>query len=228
LKWILRPELCANIITARFNLRKKIYSLNQQKKPTEKKWFLHFLEVFMKSFCGLILSSSFLILGVIGCGTSNLNSDPQTMSASEVESEEDSTALIALSPEEALQKNSKEFQGRVRFVDINYKICLGRAPDRAGLIQWVNAITTKKASLQNVQTAICSSIEAQLTQTYREVLARNPDAQGRRYWLSALSRGQRACFDSTSAAIAHRIARKKGDQVRRAGAHSSSSACSTG
>ena len=182
----------------------------------------------MKSFCGLILSSSFLILGVIGCGTSNLNSDPQTMSASEVESEEDSTALIALSPEEALQKNSKEFQGRVRFVDINYKICLGRAPDRAGLIQWVNAITTKKASLQNVQTAICSSIEAQLTQTYREVLARNPDAQGRRYWLSALSRGQRACFYSTSAAIAHRIARKKGDQVRRAGAHSSSSACSTG
>jgi hypothetical protein len=98
----------------------------------------------MKSFCGLILSSSFLILGVIGCGTSNLNSDPQTMSASEVESEEDSTALIALSPEEALQKNSKEFQGRVRFVDINYKICLGRAPDRAGLIQWVNACRTCK------------------------------------------------------------------------------------
>lgn len=144
----------------------------------------------MKFFYSLLLSSSLLTIGVVGCGSSNLNSSIQSTSASEVESEEDSTALIALSPQEALQKNSQEFRGRVQFVDINYKICLGRAPDSAGLIQWVNLIATKKASLEKAQTAICSSLEAKLTQIYREVLARNPDAGGRRYWLSALSKGQ--------------------------------------
>ncbi len=144
----------------------------------------------MKFFYSFLLSSSILTSVSVGCGSSNLNSSIQSTPAGEVESEQDSTALIAQSPQEAVRKNSQEFRRRVQFVEINYQICLGRTADSAGLIQWVNLIATKRASLEKVQSKICSSLEAKLTQTYRVVLARNPDAGGRRYWLSALSNGQ--------------------------------------
>lgn len=64
---------------------------------------------------------------------------------------------------------------------------MGREADGGGLSFWTNVIASGRASLEQVGLAICKNTETQLTEAYRDVLGRNPDQQGRRYWMAALS-----------------------------------------
>ena len=89
-----------------------------------------------------------------------------------------------------LEAQADEFRQRIIFVDLTYKVCLGRAPESEGLISWSNLIASQKATFDSVKSGICSSLEGQLTQAYREILGRNPDATGRVAWLKELTSGR--------------------------------------
>ncbi len=94
------------------------------------------------------------------------------------------------SPQAALDRQVAEFRERITFVDLTYKICLGRVPDSPGLISWSNLIATKKATFEEAQTGICSSAEGQIARAYKELLGRSPDPDGRDYWLAELNGGK--------------------------------------
>ena len=94
------------------------------------------------------------------------------------------------SPQAALDRQVAEFRERITFVDLTYKICLGREPDSPGLLSWSNLIATKKATFEQVQTGICSSAEGQIARAYKELLGRSPDPDGRDAWLAELNGGR--------------------------------------
>lgn len=90
----------------------------------------------------------------------------------------------------ALELQSIEFKQRITFVDLTYKICLGRAPEGSGLIYWSNLIASKQASFDQVKSEICSSPEAQIVKVYRDLLGRVPDSAGLNYWYTAFVSGR--------------------------------------
>lgn len=94
------------------------------------------------------------------------------------------------SPQAALDRQVAEFRERITFVDLTYKICLGREPDSPGLLSWSNLIATKKATFEQVRTGICSSAEGQIARAYKELLGRSPDPDGRDAWLAELNGGR--------------------------------------
>ena len=83
-----------------------------------------------------------------------------------------------------------------------YLAALGRAPDPAGLANWVDQMQTNGASLTDVAAGFLGSAEystrfgsAQtptqfVTLLYKQVLGRAPDAQGLANWVAAIGRGQ--------------------------------------
>jgi hypothetical protein len=98
--------------------------------------------------------------------------------------------MIKSPQNDLLEVQADEFRQRILFVDLTYKVCLGRAPESEGLIFWSNTIATQKATFDSVKSGICTSLEGQLTQAYREILGRNPDATGRIAWLKELTSGR--------------------------------------
>lgn len=96
----------------------------------------------------------------------------------------------AESPQAALERQQLEFRQRVLFVDLTYRVCLGRAPESGGLVSWTNLIATKQATFDQVQNGICSNAEGQIASAYREILGRYPDPSGRQSWLGELTSGR--------------------------------------
>ncbi len=96
----------------------------------------------------------------------------------------------AAAAQQALDRETAEFRQRVQFVDLTYKICLGRAPESGALVFWSNQIATKQKTFAQIDAAICQSTEGQISQLYRDVLARFPDAEGMKSWHDWFTNGK--------------------------------------
>lgn len=95
---------------------------------------------------------------------------------------------------------SEEFQNRIAPIARLYLAYFRRMPDYPGLMYWQNQILAGK-SLQDISNAFASSQEfsqtygslsneAFINLVYQNVLAREPDAPGKAYWLQQMQQGK--------------------------------------
>lgn len=129
------------------------------------------------SSCLILLS-----LGLVGCGTANLN---ESLGEVQSVSKEMSAESLGLSREQ--RRHLPEISSYLSSV---YQACLLRTPDRQGLAFWLKDIAEQKISAERAFGKICTSTEAKVARAYGFTLGRAPDAQGLANAIKALDEQQ--------------------------------------